>query len=131
MKFRTRVHYASWVVAGVTALWLGVVFEYSIATLRRVRRVEKRFDSLERSQGKYLAELHSATNALAHMISVSSSSSVSFPSLSDEELPPSFEPRLIGRGQSRSPSAIYVYEDWEVESGVSQRRYVARIPLVR
>lgn len=128
---RRRVHYASWVVAAVSAFWLLVVCEYSIGRDRRQKRLEKRLDDLNVRLDK-LYKLHG--NATNQFLRVQTAADLVRDKLLDYdayEPPPEpvFQPVLRGRGITKSHvGTLYIYEDWETQPNYVDRRYIARIP---
>lgn len=126
---RTRVHYASWVVAVVSCLWLLVVFQYSIRRDRLHKRLVSDFEAFKKDNvarfSQVVRYIDSVSNAIPSALSVTPGyTSFETP---DEDLV--FVPRLVGRGQTKSKHSVFIYEDWEDSPGHISRRYVLKLPF--
>lgn len=126
---RTRVHYASWVVAAVSCLWLLVVFQYSIRRDRLHKRLASDFESFKKQNDERFALVVRYIDSVSNAIPSALSITPGYTSFETVEEEPAFVPRLVGRGQTKSKHSVFIYEDWEDSPGHISRRYVMKFPL--
>lgn len=131
---RRRDLFACASVCAVSAAWSFLVVVYCIGTARRqsvdrkaLRDLSGRVDAISEASERVASAISALRSTVdeqrTHARQIQDASNI----LGGSE--PKQEPRLLGRGRTRSPRFVWLYEDWQMPDGSTQRRYILRLPL--
>lgn len=113
---RTRTRWAWYCVLGVSALWGVVVCLYSVGRDRECKRLAGQFESLAAGFSNLLTRVSDVERSSVDSPISESESSYHAPATT-------FKPRLLGVGQTHSPTWDYIYMDIQYGSNDVRRSY--------